>query len=201
MPDFTHETPRSTYKVLGADVTFPNVYAAGHTLTEAEARFVNTRIASIMVNALGGDIRRAQAVIDAEREKAFKAKKYTGPMTEDGKKPAPATLTDTGLEVQSLADKKFGQYKVGEANTRVATPTDPVEAVARTIAVNEVKAALKRKGLKAKPLMDQKNAEHGSEFNRIVHERLAGHKERIPALAKAQIESATSADDDLGLAA
>jgi hypothetical protein len=198
MPAFNETSPRDKYTVKGLELTIPAVYAAGHALTHNEAAFVNNRLASIMVNAYGGDLRRELDKIDQSRAAAFKAKKYDGPMNAAGTGPAPAEIADIEWDHQEKLDTKFASYKVGESNTREASPKDPTDRIVWDIAEREVKNKLQQKGLKVKPLIDAKNEEHGSEFKRLVYDRInhPSHKDRLLALAKAQLESANGEDED-----
>lgn len=222
MPAFTDQTPREGVEIQGMELTIPYVYS-GATIAEMDdderdklANFANERLKSIMVNAYGGDIRRELGKIDSQRTAQFKEGKYTGPMwtTDDGtpegkklKEPRPALANVDDLrekdgsawDHQGRLDAKFGNYKVGEANTREAVAKDPTFKIAWDIAAREVKLRLAQKGLKVKPLIDAKNEEHGSEFNRLVNERLnhPGHKDRIYALAKDQVNSAAEEEDEM----
>lgn len=223
MPEITDTTPRAKVDILSLkDLTLPEPYITGHVLTDEEARFMNTRLRSIMVNGYGGDLRRAMDVINTKRAEEHKEGKYTGPVwtteggKEDGKKlrepvPAEATVEDLRDEKgepwdhQARLDRKFSEYKVGGNNTREASTRDPVDNVARDIAIREAKDALIKKGKKVKAYMDAKDEEFGSKFNMLVQSRLkegSPSRERIYALAKAQIESASAAkaaEDDVDI--
>lgn len=210
MPHFDENTPRAKYKVQDMDLLIPHIYAEGHTLSEDEALFLNTRLASLMVNGYGGDLRREMTRIDDEREKLFKEGKWGGETTNksrDGKTELrharPAWATPADLEGEDWADHqanldaKFAAYKPGGNNSAVGTGRNALERTAREIAVREVKEIAAKQGKKVKPLMDTEHESGGSLFNYLVGERLKGkHKERIFELARAQLESPEEDDED-----
>jgi hypothetical protein len=212
MPQFNEATERGPITILDIQgLTLPRVFTEGHPLSADEAKFVNDRLNSIMVNGYGGDIRRELEKIDTARREAHKAGTYSGPMLttdKDGKTlrhpvPAPATHEDirdedgNAWDHQARLDAKFKVYKVGGVNGKGPNIKDPLEKVMRDIAIRETKDALAKKGQKVKTWMDTKNEEFGSEFLKLVHVRLNGpHKERIRALAASQVESAPEEDGE-----
>lgn len=211
MPSFDTNTPRADIKILDIkDLTIPRPYVGGHTLSAEEAKFMNDRLSSIMVNGYGGDIRRALFAIDNERLVAYKAGEWTGAMTnlprdwKEGQpklraeRPAWATVADLDgdewADHQANLDEKFAAYQVGGANGRQPSEKDPLEKVVRDIAVRETKDALTKAGHKVKNWMDKKDEEHGSQFNRLVVHRITKHRDRLYALAKAQVEGRPEED-------
>jgi len=215
MPQFNEDTPRNEVVVKGLKMTIPHAFSAESLAAMSDedrgkaAKFINERLESILINAYGGDLRRALDNLDNKRKDAHKAGTYTGALwtreggKDDGKElkhpvPAGADVGDLDWDHQARMDTKYLAYKVGESNAREAVPKDPTESIAWDIAEREVKNRIAQKGMKVKPLIDARNEEHGSEFKRLVHERLnhPAHKDRIYALAKAQIESSNGEEED-----
>lgn len=207
MPEFTAEHPQIKREIQGIELLIPQLFAEGHVLSANEAKFVNDRINSIMVNTYGGDIRRALEKIKAEREAAFEAGTYTGPMLtkdkagRDLRHPTPAepTLDDLPADEwdhQARVYEKFTNYRLGMANFRESNTASALDKVAYDIAERELKTAFSKKNIKIKPYMEAKNEEYGNEFKRLVNERLEKQHDRIYALAQAQIDSASEEEED-----
>ena len=209
MPAFDTNTPRMDAPVMGLKLTMPKVFAAGHPLTSDEASFINARLKSVMVNAYGGDLRRALEAIDKERAAAVAEGKYKGPWAKDAegkeahpRKPAEALATElTGepwADHQANLDAKFAVYQVGGANGRETVSADPMDRVAREIAIREVKELLIKRGRKIKDAMDTKDPANAkrSMFQKYVEDRLNGsQRERIYALARVQVAEISDDDD------
>lgn len=206
MPAFNSETPKGNYKVLGVPLTIPHVFAAGHALTEEEARFVNRQLASVTVNAYGGDVRRAMEKINEGRLEAYKAGTYTGPTfteTVRGKERTSPVLITQAAELpdwdhQAKIDAKFTEYEVGvsQRGGGGGGATDPMEAIIERLASTAVKDIIKRKGRSVQKFMRTKDEEHGSAFKRIVAEYTEGHRESLQALAEAQMAALTEQSGD-----
>ena len=208
MPQFSAEHPTITRKIQDIEVTLPQLFVEGHPLTANEAKFVNERLNSIMVNAYGGDIRRALEKIDAERAEAHKEKKYQGPWAMDEKdptkeahprKPAKATVSDLPADEwdhQARVNEKFTNYRLGAANFREGNANASLDTLAKDIAERELRARLAKKGIKVKPLQGIKNEEGVTKFQELIAQHLEKNKERIVALAQAQLDSISEGADD-----
>ena len=194
MPQFTDETPRAKYKVQGLAVEMPLVFVEGYALGSNEAKWANGALASTVGNAYGGDVRRAVEALNKAREEAHKAGTYTGAMDAKGKKPAPATVADLTSEDGSPWDHqarildKFANYVLGSQTRGVGKSL--LDEIAHNLATAWVKNYLKTKGKSIKLFMDTKNAEHGSEFARLVADYLAKRHDEVYAQAQAQIDAA-----------
>lgn len=211
MPAFDNETPRRDVEVLGLKLKLPETFTEGHTLTANEAKFVNDRLQSVMVNSYGGDLRRALAPINKARIEAHKKNEYEGPWAVDGegkevhpRVPAEAQPYELAGEAwadhQANFDKKFAAYQVGGVNGREAgvVTGDPVARAAREIAIREVKELLIKRGKKVKEAMDAKDPANDkrSMFQKYVEDRLNGpQRDRIFALAKVQMAEINDDDD------
>ncbi len=209
MPTINTSLPTTSRDFAGITFAVPAAFAEGHALTAGEAKWANFVLGSVVGNSYAGYVRRTLAAIDADRAAQAKAKTYSGPMDESGKKPAPATVADLGsIDHQTQFLKVFSEYELGASNrgsgTGTTTKTDPVASLVNFLAKEAVKALIIKKGLKVKTFMDAKvmvGAEETSKFMSLV----ADYKERHPELvdqAKAQLDAqneGTSDDDGLDL--
>ena len=202
MPHFNETHSRGQYKVQGLHVEMPSVFAEGHVLTANEAKWMNGSVASTIGNAYGGDVRRAVELLDKERADAVTAGTYTGPyaLNKEGaptKRPAKATVADLTWDHQAKLLEKFAGYELGSQTRGVGKSL--VDEIAHNIATAWVKNYLKTKGQSIKKFMDAKNADHGSEFGRLVNDYLTKKHDDIYAQAQAQIDGGAGSDEmDLG---
>ena len=94
MPLVSANAPTDAYKVQGVSLQLPRAYFDGAVLTADEASWMNRQLGNVVTNSYSSGIRRQLSEIDESRAASWKAKKYTGPMDEAGKKPAAATILD-----------------------------------------------------------------------------------------------------------
>lgn len=200
MPTISPSHPRHDYKFSGIPIKVPHPFASGHTLSTGEAHFLNRQLASYVGNGYSGEIRRELKKIDDERAAAFKAKTYTGPLTEPDAKgkqfPAPATPTDLSWDHQAEFDAKFDGYVLGESNrgSGETSTKDPVAQFAHTIASAKVKELIKAKGLKVTQFTaSSTNNDQGvSKFGQLVAQYIAANS-WVEELAKSQVEAMNAA--------
>lgn len=203
MPAIPTSAPRVERKFAGLTIQAPSVYSAGYVLTAPDAAWVNATLASTIGNYFGGDIRRALTALDTERAAQLKAKTYTGPMDDTGKKPAPATFADLDWDAQAEFDAKFAAYVLGESNRGGggSEPSNPVERLVRLMASEAVKALIVRKGQSVQTWMrtKEKDADGNevSSFTRLVGQYIERNGDALTASAEAQLAALPSDDDDI----
>lgn len=200
MPTFSPSTPRAQHDFQGTPVSVPYIFAEGHTLTALEALQVNRWLATAVGNAWGAGVRRDLAKINAERTAAAKAKKYTGPVGDDGK-PAPATSADLVFEpsVQADFDAKFSDFVLGTSNRgRSGTGSDSLlDQTIRQLATAKVKALIIKNGHKVRIMQTTKGSDgETSKFNELLEAYVEKHGEWLTAQAEAQIAALAAHEDD-----
>jgi len=200
MPTINTSNPTLSRKFAGHDIAVPTYFASGQALTDNEAKWANSVLATVTGNAFGGAIRRALETIDTERAKAFKAKKYDGPMDETGKKPAPATFADLNWEPQAKFNEVFANYTLGESNRGSGTSggADPVSQLIRTFSVMDIKARLAAKKLSPGPFYKAPATVEGykSKWEELVGENIKAKHDVFKAQAEAQLAQIKGTDTD-----
>lgn len=147
MPAFDASTPTITRTFAGQSFTVPAPYAEGGVLTANDAKFLNGQLASVIGNALSGDMRRAVEAWNKANPKN-KVKDAT-------------ELSDFG-DLQALFDAKYTAYAPGESNRGSGTGTsgtDPIERMAHGFATQEAKARIIAKGYKVRDFVLAKSAD------------------------------------------
>lgn len=203
MPSITNTTPRQPHTFGGVSISVPYPYEAGHTLSAAEAKQFNVWLATTVGNGFNRKLVALRDAANAERVGLHKAKTYTGPMDETGKKPAQITTADLDLDYQSAFDEAFSTYTPGVSNrgSGGATSTDPVMKHAQTLAKAKVTELITRKGLKVRDFQTSKTEAGDSKFSELVTSYIAANpwivdsaRAQLAALAEHEAE-----DFDLGV--
>jgi hypothetical protein len=205
MPHFHDQHPRLARKFADHEVSVPAVFAPGHTLSDAESKWMNSQLATVTGNAFAGSIRRALEAENTKRAAAHKAKKYEGPMDETGKKPAPATFADLGWNAQEKFNEVFSNYTLGESNrgTGAGTSKDPIDQLIRTFSVMDIKARLAKKNLTPGPFYKAPSSQpdvYKSKWEELVGENIKAKHDEFKAQAEAQLVQLAGTDteqDDL----
>lgn len=210
MPAFTSDTPRLSRTYQEQEVEVPAAYTAGHVLTEPEAGWVNSTVATIIGNGFGGYIRRQIAAVDKERAEAHKKGHYKGPTVEGKNKkgeaialPAPATVDDiANFDPQAVFDDLYGKYVLAPGADKSAS--DPVSKMAMSIAEADLISRIKAKGhtVAAFRKAPASTDAHSSRFAEALAHRFGADEERYRAQARAALEAGASTDegdDDLTL--
>jgi hypothetical protein len=167
---------------VGAQVSVPQAFAPGDTLTADAAAWLNGQLATVIGNATGGFFRRHK---EAYLKEGGKEKDYTAPCS-----------------VQAKFDELFADYSLSgnRGSGGVAQSADPVASLARTIATNIVKAKIIAKGLKVKAFMDAKVTDDDgstiSKFTQLVNAEMEKNGEAHTATAQAQIDGSRDDGDD-----
>jgi hypothetical protein len=120
----TSATPRATYTIAGVELSVPQPFAEGHTLTAGEASALNQTFAENVRNNL-----------------ASKAKDKTD---KEGKVTAGTPITQEMVDAYA-AGYEFGVRAAGGGSE---SRLSPVEREARRIAREKVEAKLREKGAK-----------------------------------------------------
>jgi hypothetical protein len=182
MPKFDANTPRLNVKVLENTYTLPAVYAAGHVLTEAEAKYMSRQVATSVVNAVPSAI-KSQA--DGWVNKA-----------EDG------TITPlTPEQLQAKLDERFAAYEPGAINRgAVGEPTDPIERLIHRMAIDFLNARLKA----AKRNINEVKATkaEGSDktvYQTLLEQVLATKSDNFRPLAEAQLAAMADTTEEIDL--
>lgn len=165
------ETKVAEITVQGLTFNAPQPYAAGHVLTEGEASALNQTLAENLRNNFAPKVKAALAEFRKANE-----------ISED---------TEVGVDKldKDELDKLFAEYAAAyEFGVRRASsprvPKDPVEAEARKIALEKVKAAIKAKGF-ALASIDRERLE------KLTDDALAKYPE-IREMAKRRVEEMSS---------
>ena len=203
MPAIPADAPRHAHKLRDITIEVPYLFAEGHALTTPEASFLNRAVASALINSHGTTIRNALDALDTARAEAFKAKKYDGPRSADGKSPAKATMADLGdtAKFQADFDAKFTSYAIGETNRGdgSSASSDPVTVQARFIASGVVRTKILAKGFKVKAFHDAKDENGVSKFTHAVNKTLADNpwimEKAKRDVAEIAAQSASAPDD------
>lgn len=195
MPTVDPSAPTASRTFAGIPFTVPMPYAEGHALTAGEAAWLNSNLASVIGNAYSGDIRRAVASHNEAAKKAFIA---SGGKAKDYVEVGAEAL---GWDHAAKFAEKYTGYVLGESNRGTAGPTstDTVGALARTLAVLELKRKLVKAGHKPGALMKTKNAEGVSKFNELLEALIARDGDHFRSQAEAQVADMDAGDpaDDL----
>lgn len=206
MPLVSANAPTDAYKVQGVSLQLPRAYFDGAVLTADEASWMNRQLGNVVTNSYSSGIRRQLSEIDKSRAASWKAKKYTGPMDEAGKKPAAATILDLcdskgrPIDHQAAILAKFEAYHIGADNRgRGKGAKTTLDVVARNIAAAWVKDYLRAHGQSIKKFTTAKNVEYGTEFGRLVANYLAKRHDYVYHQAEAQIAASRTASEGVEL--
>lgn len=128
--NITSETAVSARSVNGLSVNIAAPYAAGHVLTEGEAKQMNQVLAENVLNNV---------------------RKKIGAGVTEGEGDTATTREMTADEAQALIDAYLTTYEPG-ARAEGAGPrvVDPIEREGRKMAADKVREILKERGLKTK---------------------------------------------------
>lgn len=203
-------TPRGNYKFAGIDLTAPHPFAAGHVLSDAEARGFNRFLVTTLGNSFGGFIRRGVDAANAERKAQFAAGTYTGPMidgplTKKGEPtsiPAPVTAADFTFDFQAKFDEMFADYSIGESNRGGggSEPVSQLDKIVRQLATAKINELLKAKGKKIADVREAKRDDGTSVYTGLIAQYTERHFDALTAQAQAQIDALATIgteDDDL----
>ena len=202
------DTPRGNYEFAKIPLTAPHPFAAGHVLTESEAKGFNRFLVTALGNSFGGFDGAADEAANAERAAQAKAGTYTGPTVvvgqnkkgEDILAPAPVTNADLNIDFQAKFDEMFADYTIGESNRGGGGETlDPVEKIVRQLATATVNELLKAKGKKINEVRAAKKDDGSSVYLGIIDQYIERHSDALRAQAQAQLDALANigADDEL----
>lgn len=174
MPQFDASAPTLDRKFADFDISVPAVFTEGHALTDAEAAWVNGQLATVVGNAFGGFIRRSK-----EANKKF-------------------SIDASGA--QSKFDEIFADYEFGAGRgSGKASGTDPVDALARALAVADLKARIVAAGRSVKALQAKGSAGDGTDksmYSKLLEDSIAlGHNKAgvsFREMAQAQLDAAAA---------
>ena len=125
---FEADAPRQDILIQGQTFSVPMPYDEGHQLTSGEAAALNQVLAENLRNNFAAQIKRHD---EAKAKALAEGKEFSDP--------AP---TQADLDAY-IADYDFGVRRTGARQV-----VDPIEKEALTLAVSQVKEALRKKGLK-----------------------------------------------------
>lgn len=200
MPQFDASTPRLSRVYQDHPVTVPAAITGGHTLTDTEAAWVNSTVATIIGNGLGGVIRREIKKVDDHRAALHKQGKYDGPMK--GKVPAAATAADlNGFDPQETVDELYAKYVLAPGAEKSAS--DPLSKMIRALAEADASARIKAKGhtVAAFRKADASTDAHANRYDEFVAKIIFDKGDTFRAQAEAVLSAgaATTEDDDADL--
>lgn len=172
-------TPNPSAPILkrefaGSSFEVPGVFVPGDTLDATAAAWINGQLATVIGNAFGGILRRA--------EKAGK------PIDKDN---YGALFASTYADYSLSGNRGTGAPKAS---------ADPVTRLMRELATAEVKAKIVAKRLKVKDFMDAKVTHVGTEMSKLqslILQFTAANEDSLRARAEAALDatSETSTDD------
>lgn len=156
--------PRISLKVNGQSITSPVAFAAGHTLTETEAAFLNRQVAGAIGNTLGN-----------KHSKAVKAGE-----------PAP-----TPEALQAEFDAAFAAYNIGVrgAGTSAKPSTDPLSAMVNYLATTKLKAMIIAKGASVRTFQTTKDADGVTAWTKNFNLLIERDGDMFRAQAQAQLDA------------
>lgn len=204
MPKFDTNTPRVERTFSGIAFTVPFAFATAHVLTEPEAAWLNSNVASVVGNAFSGDIRRGLIALN---KAGLEAHVKGGGKPKDYKEVTDAKALKWNF--QSEFDKKFADYELGESNRgQGGSAATPEDQLVRMFSVMDVKARLAAKGFKVAPLykapstiMDGDKPKYPSKWEEMVSENIIAKGEQFRKQAADQLAQlagpATEGDDPL----
>lgn len=184
MPQVDPSTPTIEREFYGNTFAVPAPYVKGYKLSEAEAVFMNSQLATVVGNRYGARFRAAEKKGEA--------------------------LADPAATFAEL----FAAYKVGESNRATGTGTvksaDPLARTIRFLAEEDLKARIISAGHKVKDFMAAPSTTEGhkSRYAELLSASIAlgtnkdgtrNWKEEAEGIIARRAE-ATSADPDLILA-
>lgn len=180
MPQFLASAPRINLKVNDIAITAPAPYAAGHTLTDAEAAFFNRQVATAVANPI-------PKTIKAQLEAKIAAGETPGELNAEA--------------LQHFYDTRYAAYVVGASNrgTGEGSAVDPIMSEARKIAAIKVTEILTAKGITVSAAKKSKVQFEGAEvsaFSKFVSQMIAANP-GILDTARAQVEAMKAAAADL----
>ena len=181
----------------GVEVTLPEAFTEGYTLTAAQAERFTALVATAAGNALGSSIRKA---IEAETD-ARKSKKHDQHGVE-------VTVDQLGKDWQEAFNSTFQSIATTapKASDGTGQSKDPIASLARSLAEVDLVARINRKGMKPAQFRTVKMEDGRTKFSHLLDAQYDSGKEDYLARAKAQMEPSTAAaaqsdDSDLDLAA
>lgn len=199
MPTIPSDAPRGNYKFYDQPVTLPHILTAGHTLTEAEAKYMNQAYATTVGNRYGAAIRKALTALDAERTAAFKAGTYTGPLDETGKKPVPAkaTAAELGWNHQAEIDEVFSAFEPGISTRGPSSggSSDPIASEVRRLAGVAVRDLYKAKHVNYQAMLKATQPDGKSAYFHHVDQYVAAKGEQLRAIVETQFAAMAAAKD------
>jgi hypothetical protein len=175
MPQVNASLARLPLKINGVALTSPSAFAAGHTLTENEAKYLNRQVTTSVANPIPARIKEG-----AEGYKDLSAE-----------------------QLQAKFDELYAAYELGAA-TRTGAPGEPVDPVERNLhrmAVDWVNGRLKAKGRNINEVKKATDASGASVYANLIKQAIAANP-AWRALAEAQVaamgETADQFDLDIG---
>lgn len=181
MPSFLANSPRITLKINDIALTSPAPFAAGHVLTDNEAKFLNRQVTTAVANGIPARIHKA---VDG-----YVNKDENGVVT-----PLSAE------ELQAKFDAVYAAYELGAANRGGAPgePTDPIERGLRRMAVDFINARLKAKGKNINEVRKAQTADGKSVYEGLLTQAIDANPSWRD-LVQAQVQALASTADDLEL--
>lgn len=206
MPTIPADAPRGNFKFYDQPVTLPLVYAAGQTLDDNLAKFLNQQVATTVGNRFGAQVRKELEVVDAERAKAAKEGTYTGPTVDvldakgnvKGTKPAPATAADLGWDFQARIEEVFANFTPGvsaRGGGGSGTSADPVAAEIRRLAGVAVRDVYKAKGVNYQAMLKATKEDGRSAYAHHVDQYVELKHDQLKAIVEAQFAAMNATKD------
>lgn len=200
MPTIPADAPRGNYKFYDQPVTLPHVFAAGQTLDDNLAKYLNQAVATTVGNRYGAKVRKALEAIDTQRAADFKAGTYTGPMDESGKKPVPAkaTAADLDWDHQAEIEKVFADFTPGVSSRGGgggASASDPVAAEIRRLAGVAVRDVYKAKGVNYQAMLKATKEDGRSAYAHHVDQYVELKHDQLKAIVEAQFAAMSATKD------
>lgn len=191
MPQVTAETPKADLTIQGLTFQYSTPYVPGPVeLTEGEASTLNQVRGENIRNNFASTIRKA-------RESAYR---QANSLKEDDKIPEGAELPPAEMteELRTAFAEYDAEYEFGvrKASTGPRVPVDPVEREAYRIATDQIKVALKSKGIKVSTVTDEQMEsliKQLLEANPLIREEAKRRVDAVSSLATSDILSSLDA--------